>query len=545
MTLLRVALAIVLLASAATPQAPSASVEGVVLTADDRGAAVPGAAVEVSRVDQSPPQVYAAIADANGAFSIRGIRPGQYLLAARRAGYVEALYGQRRVRQPGVVMTLAAGQRLAGLRIPMTPAGVIHGRIYDRAGEPVGAAEVLALTIAYQDGVRALKAVQTTLSNDLGEYRLFNLSPGQYYISATPFPSPRPAVSTAGEVVRLVPDSLAAPRVPHYYPGTEDARRASAIDLQPGAVFGGGADFIVAQGPERHVRGAIRGGRAASLQLVPLNAIDGLTQRVTTVDQDTGTFDFAGVAPGNYILIARTEDAVSRQIIDVGDAGLNNVGLVFDGGIRIPGRVVFDDRAPADHDPDMDHIFFDIAISPQTQGVQADTYSPLFNGSFAFRDLIRGDYRITKFTVRNPTSVLRNAYLKSVRLGDRDVLNFGLQVTGPVEGVLEVVVGMRPSSLEGVVVNETGQPVPNATVVLANDTPSRSHLDLYYSGVTDASGRFLLDRLPPGRFKAFAWENIEDSAWQDPAVISPYETRGAPIQIRESTRETTRLVAIR
>ena len=38
-------------------------------------------------------------------------------------------------------------------------------------------------------------------------------------------------------------------------------------------------------------------------------------------------------------------------------------------------------------------------------------------------------------------------------------------------------------------------------------------------GTTDAMGRFHIEGLPPGDYKAFSWEDIETGAWQDPDFI--------------------------
>ena len=86
----------------------------------------------------------------------------------------------------GVPIALAAQQQLKNVRMEMTPTGAISGRILNRYGEPVGNANVQALRYTYQEGRRTLTTVQTIRSNDLGEYRLFWMTPGQYVISAQP-----------------------------------------------------------------------------------------------------------------------------------------------------------------------------------------------------------------------------------------------------------------------------------------------------------------------------------------------------------------------
>src|SRR5262249_33203363 len=70
--------------------------------------------------------------------------------------------------------------------LQIMPAGTISGRVFDRDGEPLANVTVEALKYSYQEGQRVMNVVQTARTNDLGEYRLFWLQPGQYFVSATP-----------------------------------------------------------------------------------------------------------------------------------------------------------------------------------------------------------------------------------------------------------------------------------------------------------------------------------------------------------------------
>ena len=81
----------------------------------------------------------------------------------------------------------------------------IAGRVYDRYGDPVGNANVQALKYVWQDGKRLLTAVQTVRTNDLGEYRLFWMQPGQYVVSGRPlvrvWPGDRVSKELATQVI--------------------------------------------------------------------------------------------------------------------------------------------------------------------------------------------------------------------------------------------------------------------------------------------------------------------------------------------------------
>jgi hypothetical protein len=163
---------------------PTGSIEGsIVKFGTTEG--IPRARVTMN-ITQGSGTAQGAIADDQGKFVFRNLGPGQYRFSATRDGYVSAEYGQRGPSSSGVAITLNAQQQLKDVRIGMTPTGAISGRILNRYGEPVGNANVQALRYSYQEGRRVLNPVQTIRTNDLGEYRLFWMPPGQYIISAQP-----------------------------------------------------------------------------------------------------------------------------------------------------------------------------------------------------------------------------------------------------------------------------------------------------------------------------------------------------------------------
>ena len=165
------------------------SIEGTVVKF---GAGEPIAAADVSLqmlpgpgAILSPPSIIQTTTD--GKFSFRNLAPGNYRLVALRAeGFVVAEHGQRTPNGRGRPVPVAEGQQVAGITLAMMPTGSISGRIVDRDGEPLGRAQVQALQATYREGRKILKIVQSVQTNNVGEYRLFWLPPGSYYISARP-----------------------------------------------------------------------------------------------------------------------------------------------------------------------------------------------------------------------------------------------------------------------------------------------------------------------------------------------------------------------
>jgi len=257
------------------------------------------AVVTISAYNSGRAQSYTATTSASGQFAFQNLEPGQYRLSASRNGYIRMEYGARSPNRAGLPIGLNAGQRIGDVILQLMPAGTISGRVFDRDGEPLANVNVEALKYSYQEGQRLMNVVQTSRTNDLGEYRLFWLQPGQYFVSATPQDGQRGAIMNAlavagpgiagniadtianrgggarggsrgntgagqrGATAQPPPDPPAPSLpddqpgegyVPVYYPGTTDAQSAAPINLPPGIVFSG-VDVTVAQVRTLRVQG--------------------------------------------------------------------------------------------------------------------------------------------------------------------------------------------------------------------------------------------------------------------------------------------------
>jgi hypothetical protein len=67
---------------------------------------------------------------------------------------------------------------------------------------------------------------------------------------------------------------------------------------------------------------------------------------------------------------------------------------------------------------------------------------------------------------------------------------------------------------------------------------------LFKTTTADTMGHFSITGIAPGEYKLFAWEQIEESAYQDPEFLKPYESQGQAITIREGSRENAQLKVI-
>src|SRR5208282_283199 len=324
--------------------------------------------------------------DAMGRFEMKGLAPGQYRLTASRNGYVRQLYGQRTPGGSGAMLTLSSGEKSPNITFQMIPAAVISGHVYDEDGEPVVYAQVSAMQYRYANGQRQLMNSGSGQTNDLGEFRIFGLSPGQYYVRAMHRIS-RPETAKTGEGY-----------VPIYYPGVADSSRAAPLALR-GGDESSGVDISLQPVRTLAVRGNVLTtgcGGASPGGMVFLSEQNSGTNAISpsTVRDANGqkTFEFPSVPPGSYFLSAMVfnegRQCVGRQAIEVGDADLDGVAVTATRGVEIKGRV----RVEGQLDSNLGS--FPVILSPKHTGLpfgaaSSDSSKP--DGSFLLKNAYDGD----------------------------------------------------------------------------------------------------------------------------------------------------------
>jgi len=583
-------------------QGGAGSIEGVVVKFGTTEP-IPGATVSLQRMSGpgatagTPPTLIQSGPD--GKFAFSNLPPGSFRLVALRAdGFVVAEHGQQTFNGRGRPVPLVDGQRLTNVTLAMMPTGSISGRIFDRDGDPLGRAQVQALQATYREGRRILKIIQSVQTNDVGEYRLFWLPPGPYYITARPEDPRRRNVplyvnhpGTGGVFEQGAPPVLTHRVLENgaiseesfllvYYPSTTDFTTASRVDLRPGDSLGG-INISVGAGQIRtsHVRGRAIDANGQPLtgnvMAISRTAHPNATIPSAAVGAD-GRFDIGGVVPGSYYIIAGNPLGIVP--IDVAGQDIENVVITSKPGVELTGRIIIEGKPAIETDPEVARlqtncsgpggsvvrclpIRFNLVAEPALIGFPLEppggpgmpqTGGPgmpqagggiqngtvLADGTFTFRNLSARDHRLA-FTGLPP-----GWYIKSARLGPVDPISTLVSFPSAPADRLEVVIGTNGGRVEGRAVNVTGQAVASATAVLVPDGPNRSRRDLYRSAVTDDAGVFRFQSIAPGDYKVFAWEEIEVSSWLDPAIVRPYENRGRAVRMQEGGNETIDAVVI-
>jgi len=491
-----------------------------------KGEPVRKATVLLSQTGVPQGQRYSTTTGSGGSFAMRDIEPGKYLLMAMKSGYARMQYSSRGPGRAGITLSLDPGQHISDVLIRLTPQAVITGRVLDEDGEPVPQVSLQLLKYGYPHGKREHQVSGFAQTNDLGEYRLFDLAPGRYFLSAT---SQIEMDQSAGG------PSYAAT----YYPGTTDATSAGPLDLRPGMQLRG-IDIPLMKTRTARVRGRTilpRKGEQnlqAHVMLVPRQESHGMMSQDAAALDPQGAFEFRGVAPGAYFVIAQWMQGEqlfsAQQAIDVRENDVENILLELSPGSELKGLLRVEGR------PLEGLANLQIMLEPAASGFLGWLTGHVHNdGSFTVNHVAASQYQLIV------QGASQDFYVKSASLGDKDVLDSGIDAARGVTGALEVVLSSG-GQVEGVVLNAEDQPATGAAVVLVPG--QRSLWRLYKENTTDQYGRFHIKGIAPGDYKLFAWDDVETGEYEDPEFLKGFESLGESVSIREGRHESKQLKLI-
>jgi hypothetical protein len=444
------------------------------------------------------------VTDTDGRFTFERLRPGRYLLTASKAGWATSYYGSIRPgRGPGVRVVAADGSRMT-VDIPMVRGAVIAGRILDGHGLPAARLSLALLERRSVGGRSLLSRVQPLSvgfsdrsTNDRGEFRLFGLPPGTYYLVAMTAPRLSGARMVTEDEVRWAqqhetptPPPPLGPLVGHvpvYYPGTIEPAAAVPIVVAPGEnrediVFRMG--FLqVAQvsGVVRRVDGSPASG--AALVLAPLGTTVGVDRSEWRATADKqGAFVIRNVPAGLYRVSSRAAavpvphgefaDFWGATDVAVGGTDVEGLMLALGPSSNVSGRLIFDGTHPPP--PDLGRIRLELigteAALAKIAGLSRTGVTTVADvtaeGTFQVRGLAPDRYVVLASGPGMRQSDGRGWWLTSVHARGQELGDKPLEI-GPAEDVPDVTIvfGDRVGILEGQLLTPQSQPASEYVVL--------------------------------------------------------------------------------
>jgi beta-lactamase regulating signal transducer with metallopeptidase domain len=472
----------------------------------------------VEDVEEGP--VYEAETHFDGTFEVKDVPPGQYRLSLSRDGYVITHSSSEPSR-----LTIFNGHAPETLQLHMMRGPAISGRVFDTNGKARASAVVELMRMDFREGERTLLASDISMITDTnGEYRLFGLLPGEYFL-------------------RVRPRAGGADFLPVYFPGVTDARYATPITVREGADISG-IDLSLTRGNLHSVRLKVviaapapenpelsfyitpeRSGGSASAGAVQFHS------------SGRNTYVSPLLAPGSYeievylrdpdpIRWAHTKVEIESRDIDAGT-------LVIGPGVWIQGRITAEETLPVG----VRRSQLLVMLRPLDGSIFLLPSAPVANdGSFVIPRVPERRFRV------DLAGLPPEVYFASAKFGGREVLNNGFMVSGDGKSTLDLSIASSGGVVAGVVRGAKDEPISNGTVVLIPS--NRSDPNLYRTALTDRFGVFSIPGVPPGEYGVLGWSDGKTKTYLDPVFLKALENQATKVVVQRGFTNTINVRAI-
>jgi Carboxypeptidase regulatory-like domain len=393
------------------------------------------------------------------------------------------------------------------LLFQMPQSSAIVGRITDEDGEPVAGVEVEALAKASkirgeesEDDPMPLSRsefvpVGQAMTNDLGDYRVHSIPPGEYYVAAIDSGMPTlTEENLRGSFGVEVGDEPSTNHPPVYYPGVSQRSQAQRIRITAGQEV----RVDVSLRPEKTftVSGRVldQNGKPAAgiyvrLQPEELETFFSALRNMGNTDAK-GHFSVAGVTAGSYMLQAEFHDETgtysAEQKLEVAGENVSTLEARLSRELSIVGRVTTQESLSIDFKNL--HVWLSPLNGDSWQWGAADVKK---DGSFKADSIRKGVYSV------HVTGLPEGWYLRSANFGGDDVFKHGIRAG--TSATLDLTLSPAAAELSGTV-TVGDKLVPGAQVKLVPEESTRYRKSLGRTTSTAQNGRFIFQNLVPGNY---------------------------------------------
>lgn len=512
------------------------------VTALDSGRPIRRAVVRVSGTDLREGKSVST--DAEGRWEIRDLPAGKFSLSASKGGYVQLQYGQRRPFESGKSIDLANGQSIEKIEIGLPRAGALTGRVVDEFGEPVTSVRVAAMRYRFQAGQRRLTpSGEIDTTDDLGQFRLYGLPPGEYYVQAQP-QSAMSFLSVSGDRSGYAQT---------FYPNAYSPSDATRVSL---AVGQEAQSLVIALVPTRfvNVSGTATSAegqpvRAGMVRLVDPGAAFSMVAGNMGIIRPDGTWTISSVVPGEYRLVAQMMKGSLEEVaatgsvsmsesaqmtITVGNEDVTGIAIATSTGNTVRGTVKWDGGEPPTGVPSYGMV---VAHESDMLPVPTPTGAIRLDGTFELRAVSgKRQFRAGGFP--------KGWYLKSITLNGQDITDTPIDVPpGHDISGLEVTATQRAGELSGTVQSSKGAAVTDYVVLLFPPESERWGWQsrFVYTARPDQTGRFTMAGLPEASYLAVALEYLEPGEEGNPELLEKLKSMATRVTVAEGEKKTLTL----
>jgi len=512
------------------------------VVAADTGKPLRRALVRAS--SQETPQGRSVSTDPDGRWQLKNLPAGSYRVSVSKGGYVDIAYGQLRPFEAGKVLELADGQTVEKLDVTLPRAGVITGRVVDEFGEPLTGARVQPSRYRYIGGQRRLTPIAIgDTTDDIGQFRLHGLSPGDYFVSAQ---------MQVGLMFGQSDDRVGYGTT--YFPGTAVQTEAQRVNVALGRETSQ-INITMATSRIATISGTAvsSSGRPITRGILMLSSNVGGANMMTMGTQlkPDGSFLFSNVSPGDYrIQVQHTPNADEVVVLSSGGApgtesgsvavsvtgnDVTGLTIVTSPGATASGRVVFEGAAK----PPITPAALNINAPPMEFGMMMMGGAARIRDDWTFEATGLTERR--RFRLVNPPT---GWYLKSVSHEGNDITDTGIDFKeGQQVGGIDIVLTQRVTDLSGTVQDSRAKPVTDFVVVaFSSDRTRWGYMTRFVRTVRpNQEGRFALKGLPPDEYYVIALDYLELGEEGDPEQLEKWKGNATRITMADGEQKSLTL----
>src|SRR3954447_21175842 len=513
--------------NSATPPPGTSTLRGQVFAADT-GLPLRKAQVRIFAAEIRENRM--ATTDTEGRYEFKEVRAGRYTISANKGSYVGLSYGQQRPNDTPKLLQIVDNQTVERVDVSLPRGTVITGRIVDEFGEPMSDVQIAPQRYEFIQGQRRLTpAGRQVTTDDMGEFRLFGVPPGQYYLSAT-WRTNNPMNAE---------DRTAY--APIYFPGTDNVAQAQRLTLAAGQQI---SDVVMAMKPMKATRitGTAIGsdGRPMIGSIMVMSAGGfGYNMNFGGPIRQDGTFLVSGIAPGEYTLRAQTfgpggpGETAAMKITATGE-DIADVHLVGAKLSTATGRVILDPAEAAALPPGL--MFMLMPAEPGEMPMGSAPARLADDGSFELKSS-PGRMRIN---MMGPGGWM----IRAIRSSGTDITDTGLEFKAneDITGI-EIELTNKLTVITGLVTNARGEAVKDySTIAFSQDRDKWKVINRYQGiGRPDQDGRFKISGLPASDYYVIALDKIEPGQVGDPDFLDAIRAKATPITLHDGETRTVDL----
>lgn len=451
-----------------------------------------------------------ALSGLDGRFTIANLPSDRYRIYAQKQGYV------RRSSNGDSNQLFEIGETFKGsISLALISHSAISGKVTDVNGKPLQGASVQVMETRLMGGRLTRAPVGRAITDDLGNYRVYDIPPGRYKVAAFL----RDDTGVLGLRERKIDDRMQTEDyLVTYYPGTYSLETAAAVKVRSGETASD-IDIRLGMGHSSSIQGVVEnfpqgiGPIQVTLQPADFNGLG--PRQLFTLNGGATEFIFKSIPTGKHVIRADVQvgnqTLTARREINVHDGTAQQINLNLQPPSPFVGAVVLEGKKEL---PSKLSLAFAGRDQPSRFSFPI---SP--DGAFKTYPVPSDSYLLT-VKDESASVYVKAIYFDNLKLDSNEV------VVEQSPRSLRVVLGDDGGRIKGTVVNSSGKTIDRGLAVAVSSS-GKDHIFAF----PVMGGDFVARSLPPGRYRIVCISDVDSEQHIDEDILKKIREQGLDLDV--------------